>query len=269
MLLPHGGMDIHYLDESTDRDLLVIVTVAVPFIRQSDSAWTVAWPDHFQALRAWRRDLSKSFDIPVSKELKGSKLAAGRGRYRRGNRQLSRAEAAEAYRWALSALTFLQPESITTAVGTPASNLYGNTRLEAVLHALLQRMQATAGRQGRLGMVFFDQGHGEYRKLYRKAQIHLPTGSDRGDWGGGSGTKNVPMANFIKDGNEKDSRHSYYTQLADLVSYAALLALRAETGSLTPWQKDLGLGDLYDYIPKQVINLSATRFDSRGIVRVR
>jgi hypothetical protein len=64
---------------------------------------------------------------------------------------------------------------------------------------------------------------------------------------------------FVKDGNFKQSEHSLYIQVADMIAYAALLRVRADRGGLTPWQQQLGLGDAYGRIPRRVMNTNAHR----------
>jgi hypothetical protein len=268
MKLPDGGLDIFYIDESMDAEVFSMSAVAIPFLRIVEGTWTITWEDQFANIRQWRRDLSKSHEVPVAKELKGSKFASGRGRFRRGNHQLTRAEAATAYRHMLAQLGFLPTLSIITVIGTKAANLYGHSKLEALLYALLQRMRTACAKRNRAGMVFFDEGHGEYTKLYRKARVYLPTGSSQGGWGGGNVSKNLPLDNFTKDGNIKQSQHSFFIQLADVVSFAALLKIRGEQRKLTPWQAQLGLEDLYDHIPVKVLNTRASTADPLGIVRL-
>lgn len=250
------------------RNTLVMSAIPVPFLRQVDGTWSIVWPDHFERLREWKRQLSRDHDIPVQKELKGSKLASGRGRYFKGKHQLQRPAAARAYRDALTNLGFIHPMGIITVVGMYESNLYGHGRLEAVLYALLQRMRKACEVKQCVGMVFFDEGHGEYRKLYRKALIHLPTGSNRGDWGDGMASKSMPLDNFVKDANTKNSTHSFYTQVADLISFAALLKVRGEQDKLADWQRELELHTLYDSIPRKSLNTMASIKDPLGIVRL-
>lgn len=269
MRLNNGGIDIFYIDESGDRDVFAMTAVSVPFLRNIEGTWMLVWDDHYSTVRQWRQWASKEIGIPVRKELKGNKLASGRGRYKNGRDQLPRAEAAEAYRALLSSLGFLQDLSIITVTGSRESELYGHGRLEALLFALLQRMRTACYKSKRTGLVFFDEGHGEYRKLFRKAQVYLPTGSSLGGWGTGESTRNIPLDNFTKDGNTKDSRYSHYIQLADLISYAAFLKRKSEVGSLTFWQDKLGLEDLYNAIPRKVLNVYANAKDpNHGIVRL-
>ena len=118
-------------------------------------------------------------------------------------------------------------------------------------------------------MVFFDQGHPEYRKLYRHAQVYLGTGSRKGLWESGRATKNLPLDMFVKDGNEKNSSLCYFTQVADLIAYAAFLKRKNEEGELTDWQSENDLGSLYDEIPKTVLNTHVQRFGKNdAIVRL-
>lgn len=267
MQLKPGGIDIFCVDESMDDRVIAISAVSIPFLRIVDAAWTLVWEDHFRAIRDWRRRARVAHNIPVAKELKGEKLLSGRGRYKHGKHQFTRAEAAAVYAALLADTGFLPDASIITAVGSPASFLYGHRSLEALVIALFQRMRTPCVDSERNGMVFFDQGHGEYRKLYRKSRVYLPTGSRLGDWGHGRATRNLPLDNFTKDANFKESQHSFFIQLADLLSHAAFLKVKGERGSLTTWQVQLAAHTLYDAIPLRVTNTDASR-DPLGIVRI-
>jgi hypothetical protein len=120
------------------------------------------------------------------------------------------------------------------------------------------------------GLVFFDEGHPEYRKLYRQAQVYLPTGSRFGGWASGFFPKNLPLDMFTKDGNSKTSKHCYFTQAADLVAYSAFLKIKAEEGALTDWQAKYRLGTLHDELPKKVRNVQAqNKAPHDGIVRLK
>lgn len=268
MRLLGGGVDVVYIDESMDRYAFAMSAVAVPFLRNVEGTWTFVWEDQFRNVRDWRRRAKANHGVPVRKELKGSKLASGRGRYAFGRHSLARPVAARVYRSLLSDLGFMQDLSIITVVGSRQSNLYGHRRLEALLYALLQRLRTACHKTSRRGMVFFDEGHGEYRKLYRRARVHLPTGSMMGGWGSGALSKNLPLDNFTKDANIKQSQHSFFIQLADIISYAALVKIKSETNTLEPWQAAASLGNLYDSIPVRVLNTFASRSDPQGIVRL-
>lgn len=74
------------------------------------------------------------------------------------------------------------------------------------------------------------------------------------------------MESFIKDANFKDSKLSLFTQIADLVAYAAFLKARQRFDCLTKWQAELNLGDAYEHIPPVVLNRHAHKHDPHGIV---
>lgn len=268
MKLAPGGIDAYYVDESGDEEVFVMTALAVPFLRLVDGEWTLVWEEHFCKVRDWRRRTSRTHGIPVRKELHGNKLASGRGRYALGQHQLQRSKAIRAYRSILGDLGFLQDAAVITVVGNRHTKLYGHTKLEAALFALLQRMRRACEAARRQGLVFFDEGHGEYRTLYRKARKYLPTGSSAGRWNTGQASRNLPLDNFTKDANFKDSKHSFFIQVADLLAYAAFLKIKGERGSLASWQAALNAGDLYDAVPSRVLNTHASTRDPQGLVRL-
>jgi hypothetical protein len=271
MLLRSGGIDIFYIDESNDSHIYVVTAVAVPFLRESAGIWNIVWPDYLQAAKEWRRRIRDALDIPVSKELHGVKLASGRGRYRRGKFSFDRPKAGAAYREILRLADFLPDASVITIRAQRGGRaLYGATRLEASLHALFQRMRRQCEARYTNGFVFFDEGHEEYRKLYRRAQVFLPTGSSiqGAGWGAGQTTRNLPLDMFTKDANNKVSKHCHFTQLADLIAYAAFLKLKSEINGLTEWQARYNLANLYDAFPSLKVNHRAATRHPDGIERL-
>lgn len=253
-------MDVFYIDESHDRTLYAVTAVAVPFLRNTDAIWQIEWPDYLSAAKAWRKAISEKYKIPVAKELHATKLISGRGNYLYGSRQLKKEHAAPIYRAILANIDFIPPESIITVVGTRGPRMYGHERLERVMYALFQRMRRQCVGRNVNAMTFFDEGHPEYRALYRKAAVYLPTGSKFG------GDRNLPLDMFVKDGNEKNSKHCLFTQIADLISYAALARVRHQTQQMEPEQEAINLHTLYDGLPNRIKNLRAGGGD--GIVRI-
>ena len=74
---------------------------------------------------------------------------------------------------------------------------------------------------------------------------------------------------FVKDGNEKDSAHCQFTQAADLVAYAAFLKLKGEQNRLEPWQASYSLENMYDSVPRHLLNRKVQGREPRdGIVRI-
>lgn len=267
MRLQSGGMDVFYIDESMHDDLYAFTAISIPFLRQVENVWTIVWPDQFERLREWRRGLGKDFQVRMRKDLHANKFLPGRGQYRYGNRQFSKAETATIYRAMLERLDhFLPDASIINGVCTARHELHGLTGPDALLFEVFQRMRTASARSNRNGIVFFDQGHPEYIHLYRRSQVFMPTGSAYGTWEGGKTVKNLPMSMFTKDGNIKQSEMSWYVQVADLVAYALMLKIRERHNKLTWWQKKYGLADVFDSIPERVLNTRASAGHPKGIV---
>jgi hypothetical protein len=269
MHLRPGGIDIFYIDESHDGNVYVVTAISVPLLRQVEGQWTFVWPNHFQGAQAWRKFGKDHLDVPTSKELHAVKLASGRGNFRLGKHSFERPRACAVYRRFLESVDFLPARSIMSVAAYRTSYLYGGERLDAAMHALFQRMRRKCEGARTNALTFFDQGHPEYRKLYRKAQKYLPTGSKIGSWQSGAATRNLPLDMFLKDANEKNSKHCYFTQLADLVAYAAFLKVKAERGMLEEWQERVSAHNIYASIPPSLLNIAASGSKHRdAIVRI-
>ncbi len=252
MKLARNGIDVFYIDESNDQRSYVLAAITIPMMRVVEGEWHIVWQDRLRIARDWRRLMNAEVKIPPAKELHGNKLISGRGNFYKGLHNFDKAKASGVYRNILRNLDqVLPPASImVTSARRGATTLYGRTRLEAALYALMQRMRTQSVKQQVNAMAFFDQGHPEYRKLYRQAQVYLPTGSRQADgWDEGQTSKNLPLSMFFKDANEKNSKHCHFTQIADLVAYAAFLKIKSEQNELEPWQEQYRLGTLFDEIP--------------------
>lgn len=261
MLLRPGGVDIFYIDESHDTKLFAVTAVTVPFMRLRDGMWRFVWQEHLDGAKAWRLAISKQFKIPTGKELHGVKLAKGRGAYKYGKHQFGPDESVSVYRGVLSAASFLPESSVFTVVGERGPLLYGHERLERVMNALFQRMRRQCVARDVNGMAFFDQGHPEYRSLFRKAQKYLPTGSRYG------AQRNLPLDMFVEDANEKDSATCQFTQLADLIAYSAFSKYKVERRLLDD-DGSARLGAMYDAFPVRQLNTQVSSGPRDGIVRL-
>jgi hypothetical protein len=266
MLLRAGGIDVYYIDESNDLQTYVVTAIRVPFLRFIEGNWQITWPTALDAAKAWRRRVNQAVSIPPKKELHGVKLISGRGRYFKGKYAFDRPKASAVYREILRSVDCLSDASIMTVCSyRGGKNLFGHSRLEAAMYALFQRMRRQCHANNTNAITFFDEGHPEYRHLYRRAQVYLPTGSAYG-----TGTVNLPLDMFTKDANEKRSEHCHFTQMADIIAYAAFLKIKHEAGTLTDWQKAYNLGTLYDEIPRKAINLRVSNVAPRdGILRLK
>jgi hypothetical protein len=267
MQIEPNGIDVFYVDESEDGNVQVMSAVTVPFVRPHDGRLHIVWDDYLKSAQTWRRGMKNLRGIPMKHELHGTRLLRGKGKPKYGKFNFKKWEAARAFREAMQAVTFLPDESIFAVSGAGAGTLYGQSRLERVAHALFQRMRRQCLARNVNAIVFFDEGHPEYRKLYRRARVYLPTGSQIGGWRTGQ-TANYPLSMFAKDANMKDSKHCYFTQLADLVSYSAFLKRKHEVGTIEPWQANQNAQSLFDAIPVAARNTRVSGASNDGILRL-
>ena len=268
MELRDGGVDVFYIDESERFPLSFTAVVRVPFLRSVDGSWRFVWSEFLDQAIDWRRALSERHRIRFREELHGYKILLCKGQYLRSWRNLSPEAAVDLYRDALSELNFLPPASIMTTFATEETELTGYTGMMACLTGLFQRLVSQCNFDDVNGMAFFDEGHEEYIRHFRRSQKYLPTGSIVGAWPGGEATRNLPLSMFIKDGNFKKSHLSLFLQIADLVVYAARIKQEHERGRLTQKRVRRNHHTVYDAIPQDVLNLAAPRRRNDAIVPI-
>ncbi|AMN38744.1 DUF3800 domain-containing protein [Rhodoplanes sp. Z2-YC6860] len=266
MDLAPNGIDYFYIDESERTPLSVASCVRIPFLRRKRAGgWEYVWNDYARLADKWRRQLSKDHSIRFREELHGYEILGRKGLYHKTHRNLMPDEAVDLYNDALAKLTWLPHKSIMSTFATDRSELMGHKGIFAGLFSLFQRMRNQCGAHTN-GLVFFDEGHKSYVRLYRMAQVYLPTGSKFGAWENGKPTRNMPLTMFPKDANIKHSDLSLFMQVADLVSYAARLKLEHERKTLTAKREGWGHHLLYDAIPKPQLNIAATMKRKDAIV---
>lgn len=89
----------------------------------------------------------------------------------------------------------------------------------------MNRLNRTAEANGdRKVLLICDQGaEQEFTRRIRRMRVFNYIPSNRGEWAGsGEATKNIPLKQFVEDPVFKDSRASYFIQLADFCAYALL-----------------------------------------------
>lgn len=249
------------------RPFYAVSAITVPFLTRNLLQWRFSWPAFEEQAVKWRRDLSRNHNILFRKELHAYQILKCQGLFHKKGRNLSPVEAVDLYKDALATLTFLPQASILTTIASDKSEFAGQKGMSACMLALFQRMRTQCSVNRANGMVFFDEGHPEYIAEFRRSQKYLPTGSSKGGWGG-KATKNMPLDMFPKDANFKSSSLSYFVQIADLIVYAARVKIEAERGLLAQKRVSRGHHQLYDALPKDRINLAATRRRADGIVQI-
>jgi len=107
------GLSTIYADESDDKEDFVMAFIRVPtLVRTPDGSIAIDWDHWLNGVKEWRRALYQQFGVPISKELKGSKLATGRNRYWRGKGAIYGGKAHAVYKFALEKLDFLPDRTI-------------------------------------------------------------------------------------------------------------------------------------------------------------
>jgi hypothetical protein len=257
MDLAPNGIDIFYIDESERHPLSVASSVCVPFLRPKEGGWEFVWDRYNTDATSWRRALCANHSIRFREELHGYKILKHQGLYHKNHRNLNPVEAVALYQDALAKLTWLPNGAIMSAYATNTSSLMGHTGIDACMFSLFQRIRNDCSHRNFNGMLFFDEGHPSYLRLYKMAQKYLPTGSMWGGWGSGK-TRNLPLSMFPKDANTKISKLSYFMQVADLVSYSARLKIEHERKVLAAKRVGRGHHSVYDSIPHANLNTAAT-----------
>lgn len=193
MDLAPEGIDLFYIDESERHPLSVATCVRIPYlVPKKGGGWEFVWNTYLDDATDWRRDLSANHSIRFREELHGYQILGRKGLYHKTWRNLTHDEAVSLYADALKTLTWLPDKSIMSSFATDQSELMGHKGIFACLFGLFQRIRNQCGIESTNGMIFFDEGHKSYIRLYRMAQKYLPTGSKFGGWEDGKLTKSTP-----------------------------------------------------------------------------
>jgi uncharacterized protein DUF3800 len=188
----------------------------------------VEWPDTFDRLIAFRRFLRARFRVPVRRaEIKANYLIYNSGPIR--GLGLGDQARADIYRQAIR----LQPKlgMLAFAIVINKGNLQGRNAQrdpadqrdarDVAWEYLLQRLErfnsANGSHPGEPVLLVHDEGEGAIvRKLARKARRAGSAGSAFR-----TGSLVRPARLLLDDPVPRDSRQSYFLQMADLIAYAA------------------------------------------------
>jgi hypothetical protein len=202
-----------YLDESGDpgpASAVPAYTVAGVLVH------TTQWVDLFERQIAFRRYLRREFGLYMRTEVKGAQLAKGSGPWvglGLGDRARKRI-----YR---SYMRFQGKSGAikTYAIVTDKSACPdAETVRERTWRYALQRVETFARKNNDTVMVLPDSGQYAWlQKLARRMRRHSVVGS----LGGEGSLRRDLLKVLIDDPVERDSKQSYFIQLADLNAYAA------------------------------------------------
>ena len=174
-----------------------------------------AWPVGFDELLQFRRRIRDSFGIHMRAEIKANYLLRNSGDLRRyglgpGARRIL-------YRAHLRELQAIPVRAFAVVIDKRAHYVSPSATFDTAWETLLQRLERTSSAEQATFMVMHDEGEDDaVRRWVRRARRHLTAGSA---FGGGSSVN--PARLLIDDPVPRQSQHSYFVQLADLVAYAA------------------------------------------------
>ena len=99
-----------------------------------------------------------------------------------------------------------------------------NINEQYAFERLMNRINRTAEAKDKNFLLFFDQGEeAEITKRIRRMRVHNPISSRYGSWSrDDQRSKSIPLSRCIEDPIFKDSKSSYFIQLADFCAYALL-----------------------------------------------
>jgi Protein of unknown function (DUF3800) len=211
-------MYIAYVDESGDDGADGSRTYALGCVMVDAESWTAS----FDGLIAFRRFVRECYGIPVRAELKANYLLRNGGPLR--EHPLPARARFRLYRAHMRIQAKLGLTSFAVVINKQkAAKKFGTNRASSDIawEYLLQRLERRATKEDTQILVVHDDGDAStVRQRVRKARRAGSAGSAFG-----TGSIKVPFTRLLDDPIARDSRQSYFVQLADLNAYAAFRRL--------------------------------------------
>ena len=259
-------MHIAYYDESGDdgfpsysSPLFVLTGVYLHYMK---------WKDAYAAIRDFRSELRKRFGLPIKWEIHTKHLVLNKKPY--GSLGLPVGERIRIIDLCCDLIAGLDVKIVNVVIVKPRIRNSDYDILDRALTYSVQRIENDldpSSHPENQFVIITDEGRvGKMRKTTRRIQRYNPIPSKFGPT-----TYRREIQSLIEDPLPKDSKESYFIQLADLVAYIvylyAVTKTRAGTfpkrmpSEVTPEQVRLWLESL-----KPSLNLEASRSDPYGIV---
>jgi len=180
-----------------------------------------SWLATLDQVIAFRRELKAQYGVPITAEIKANHLLRNKGMFFRLG--LNEATRRDIYRGFMEVQTRIGVKTFAIVIDKDklAIDKPDSKPREIAWEYLIQRLGATSGRLRRPVLLLHDEGEeATIRKIARKARRAGTAGSHFG-----TGLLKRPVRYLIDDPVARDSRHSYFVQLADLNAYAAFRRL--------------------------------------------
>lgn len=199
-------MYIAYIDDSRD-ELYCCFTALLIKVEK--------WKECFYQIKEFRSNLKSTDDISVHSEFHAWKFVSGRGRLGT-NRVINKTRRCEIFRETLELVAGM-PDAKVISVCLSADK--ENWAFERLLNRIERNMKSCGGNC----LLICDEGKDAiYTRLCRKMSVVNFIQSRYGAWEDGKSYKSITIDHIIEDPIFKDSKKSYFVQLADFCAYALL-----------------------------------------------
>lgn len=244
-------MELCYIDESYNARLFALSMLIVP---------DHTWADCFGIVKDFRKRLKVSDGIFTTKEFHATDFVAGRGRI--SPQVVAKHRRCEIFREVLEMVADLPGVAIMNGCWPQAG--LDDVHMIA-LDRVLNRLQVRCAAKDDRAILFIDAGReSEIRKIARKMHVFNRIPSQFGAWQSGQPTKNITVDRILEDPIFKDSRRSYFLQIADFIAFALL---KSESPP-TPHVQRYGLATAFDLVAPVCVR-EAHRRDPKGLGIIR
>ncbi len=260
-----------YVDESGDPGSLTAATPihlrpSLHYILTGVVMPDTKWQEYLTAMIDIRRSLRNHYGLRMRDELHGTELINPRKGSVYKQMAGGRRQRVQLYRDVLTEVTARMPairiinvhlDKLNPAYAS--STAPGTDFEERAWEWLIQRfsnyLRISCGQD--LGMVLADETNEvKIRRVVRKIRVHNQVGSMYG------GSYSVSVDNIVEDPVMRKSQHSYFVQIADLVSHALYRKLHKKNS-----YRKFNVDRLFDIVDPVLLKAAARR-QPQGIVQL-
>lgn len=230
-----------YIDDSGDENTSIFTALVIPVEN---------WRKTFWQIRYMRRELFKKYGIFINKELHATEFLAGKGGYTR--RRFSKKRLAQIYMRVIQEIATLPEAMMFNVVLHKKDDVRAFDRLYDGIDEMMREQKNYA-------LLFMDEGNNRtFTQIIRKKrkanhEKHMREKSNI--------ESQEPEGGIIEDPIFKNSRSSYFIQLADFAAYALLRKERP-----IPSKTKYGLDKIFPLL-SSILVMGANKNDSLGIIR--
>lgn len=207
-------MLLAYIDESGDTGNPALGGSSACFSLGCVLIEADKWPQALDDYIAFRGRMRSATGVRLRDEIKANYLIRGSGPLT--PHQLTLGQRRFVFRSHLQELSNLNARAFSVVVDKASAGVSGTACFELAWHTLLQRLERTSTKENKSVMLFHDEGENDsVRRLMRRARRHLVAGSAFG-----GPPLRFSARRFIDDPVPRQSNHSFFIQMADLVAYA-------------------------------------------------